>query len=76
MRKQGKSSQARRSLELEEFKEAQKIIIEEYGVDDIVCHYGILCLMRFQFHIISRIDDYTQFLISNISLNPDFYFTL
>ena len=76
VRKQGKHSQARRSLELKEFEEPQKIIMEEYGEADIVRRYGIPCLMRFQFHIISRIDDSKQFLISNIFLNPDFDFTI
>ena len=32
--------------------------------------------MRFHFNLISRINNSTQFLISNISLNPDFDFTL
>ena len=50
--------------------------MDEYGEADIVCRYGIPCLMRFQFHFISRIDDSTQFLISNLSLNPDFCFTI
>ena len=76
VQKEGKSSQARRSIELKEFKEAQKILMEEYGEDHITRPYGIPCLTRFQFHLISRINDSTQLLISNISLNPDFDFTL
>ena len=75
VRKQGKPLQARCSIELEDLEEAQKIIIEEYGKDDIVRRYGIPCLVIFQFHFISRIEDSTEFLISNLSLNPDFYFT-
>ena len=36
-----KPSQARRSLELEEFEEAQNILMEEYGEADIVRSYVI-----------------------------------
>ena len=74
--KQGKPSQARFSLELKEFEEAQKILMEEYGEENIFRRYRIPCLMRFQFHLISQIDNSTQFLISSLSLNPDLDFTL
>ena len=76
VRKQGKTSQDCRYLELEYIEESQKILMEEYGEYNIFCHYGIPCLMRFQFHLISRIGNSTQFLISNLSLNPYFDFTL
>ena len=76
VRKQEKPSQARRFLELEDFEEAQKILMEEYGKSNIVRRYEITCLMIFQFHLISWIENSTQFLISNISLNPDLDFIL
>ena len=76
VQKQGKPSPAHASLEVEEFEEAQKMFMEEYGEANIVRRCGIPCLVIFQFHLISWINYSTPFLISNLSLNPDFYFTL
>jgi hypothetical protein len=44
--------------------------------DDIIRRYGIPSFLRYQFHMIARIDDTTQFLIENLTAHPDFDFTL
>jgi hypothetical protein len=44
--------------------------------DDVICHYGIRSLFKFQYNLIARIDNSTQFLLENLTANPDFDFTL
>jgi hypothetical protein len=57
-----------------EFKQTQNILMAVN--DDVVRHYGIPSLFKFQYNLIARIDDSTQFLMENLTANPDFNFTL
>jgi hypothetical protein len=44
--------------------------------EDLICIYGIPSLFKFQYNLIARIDDNTQFLLENLTANTDFDFTL
>jgi hypothetical protein len=72
VRKQGAPSMTRRSMMIDEFK-ATILLMNN---DDIVRRYGIPNFLRYQFHMIARIDDTTQFLMENLTAHPDFDFTL
>jgi hypothetical protein len=54
------------------FKQTQIILMAVN--DDVVCHYGIPSLFKFQYNLIARIDNST--LMENLTANPDFNFTL
>jgi hypothetical protein len=55
-------SMTRRSMMIDEFKAT--IIMNN---DDIIRRYGIPSFLRYQFHMIARIDDTTQFLMENLT---------
>jgi hypothetical protein len=57
-----------------EFKQTQNIRMAVK--DDFVCHYGIPSLFKLQYNLIARIAASTQFLMENLTANPDFNFTL
>jgi len=59
VRKEGAPSKARRSIKAVEFVEVLKILMSK-GEDTPVLRYGIPAMMKFQFHLIARIDDTTQ----------------
>jgi hypothetical protein len=63
-------SMTRRSMMIDEFKATIHLLMNN---DDIVRRYGIPNFLRYQFHMIARIDDTTQFLMENLT---DFDFTL
>ena len=44
--------------------------------NDITQHFGIPSLFKFQYNMLSRIDDSTQFRMANLTANEDFNFTL
>jgi hypothetical protein len=44
--------------------------------DDLICRYGIPSLFKFQYNLIARIDDSTQFILENLTASADFDFTL
>jgi hypothetical protein len=73
VRKQGADSQARRAITHAEFKRTQSILMAK---PDIIRRYGIPSLFAFQYNLIARIDDSTQFKMENLTANPDFNFTL
>jgi hypothetical protein len=56
-----------------EFKQTQHLLMAN---DDVVRRYGIPSLFKFEYNLIARIDDSTQFLMENLTANPDFNFTL
>ena len=58
VRRQGVSSQARRSIKAEEYCRTIEILKGEGN--STFWKYGIPAMMNFQFHLISRIDDATQ----------------
>jgi hypothetical protein len=73
VRKQGAPTKTKRGMTIDEFKSMQHVLMEK---DDIIRRYGIPSFVKFQFHLIARIDDTTQFLMENLAANPDFDFTL
>jgi hypothetical protein len=56
------------------FKRTQNILM--VVEDDVIHRYGIPSLFKFQYNLIARIDGSTQFLMENLTSNPDFDFTL
>ena len=73
VRKQGKASQARRSLRPEEYVRMLTILREK---PDMLRRYCIPALTIFQYNMIGRIDDCCQFLMENLTANPENDFTL
>jgi hypothetical protein len=73
VRKQGAATKTKRAMTFDEFKSMVDVLV---GKVDIIRRYGIPCFVKFQFHLIARIDDTTQFLMENLTENPDFDFTL
>ena len=73
VRKQGKSSQARRALTIEEFKFLMNKLKES---EDPVRKYAIPALCSFQFHLVARIDDTCQFMLNELMVHDLFPFAL
>jgi hypothetical protein len=70
-RRQGKSSQARRALEPEEFEQLIDLIEENPHESK---RYLMSALNRFQSHMIARIDDTTKFYVEDLKANTQFNF--
>jgi regulator of replication initiation timing len=73
VRRQGKKSSARRATKPEEYKRIIELLEENPGIFQNFC---VPALIKFQFHMISRIDDASQFLMDNLTANDDNDFTL
>ena len=73
VRKQGVASKAQRAVTHVEFRRIHSILREN---NDVLCRYSIPSLLTFQFNMIGRIDDCTQFQMENLTSNEDFDFTL
>jgi hypothetical protein len=74
VRRQGVSSQARRSITAEEYCRTIEILKGEGN--STFWKYGIPAMMNFQFHMISRIDDATQVQMENLVPHDRFGFLL
>ena len=66
VRKQGKPSQARRAITELEWRDAMSILTEETNEHDLFRKYLIPSLTKFQFHMMARINDSSQFQASNL----------
>lgn len=75
VRRQGAASQARRPMKREEF-ELMQGILRNTGSQNIVSKYGIPAMNNFQFSMIARIDDTTQFKVENLQSHQHFDFCL
>ena len=73
VRKQGKDSQARRPLTIDEFKYTVRKLKDG---DDDVWRYALPALCSFQFHLIARIDDTCQFMMNELVVHDLFPFAL
>ena len=73
VRKQGKASQARRPLTLDEFR---FVVHQLKKKDCVVKKYAIPALCAFQFHLIGRIDDTCQFMLSELGTHDVHPFAL
>jgi len=73
VRKQGKETQARRPLTIDEFKFTLKKLKDS---DDFVWRYALPALCSFQFHLIARIDDTCQFMLNELMVHDLFPFAL
>ena len=73
VRKEGVSSKARHAVTHVEFRRMQSILREK---NDVLRRYGIPSLLTFQYNMIGRIDDCTQFQMENLTKSEDFDFTL
>ena len=73
VRKEGKASQARRPLTMEEFKQLVKLL---HAKTDPVKRYVLTTMIKFQFHMVGRIDDTSRFLMEDLKPNPNFNFAL
>ena len=73
LRKQGKESQARRPLTIDELKYTLRTLKEG---DDDVWIYALPALCSFQFHLIARIDDTCQFMLNELVSHDLFSFAL
>jgi hypothetical protein len=74
VRRQGAPSQARWSTQREEYESMQAILRDEG--QNIMSKYGIPAMNNFQFHMIARIDDTTQFKVENLQSHQQFDFCL
>ena len=74
VRRQGAPPKARRSYTKNEFAHTQNIL-KERG-ECINSKYGIRALNNFQYHMIGRIDDCTQYFLENLEPHPEFNFNL
>ena len=72
--RQGKASQARQSCTKVEYLQTQRLLKEDG--ECMRSKYGIRALNNFQYHMIGRLDDCTQFLMENIEPHPHFKFAL
>lgn len=73
VRRQGKSSQARRALTIEEFKFMISMMRKS---NDPMKKIGVPALCAFQFHLIARIDDTCQFMLNELRGHDLFPFAL
>ena len=73
VRKQGKKSSARRPLEPAEFVSTLSILNESR---DLKKKYMVPTALRFQFHMVARLDDICRFEEVDLKPNPQFPFTL
>ena len=79
VRKQGVSPKCRRAITDREFRLLLTVLQAEnseiaVATNPIVLRFGLPALLNFQFHLIARIDDTTQVLLSNLRAH-DFYGT-
>ena len=74
IRKQGKSSTARRAITHPEFLRMLDYLKAED--QDDMRRYGMPSSFVFQYNLIARIDDSCQFLVSNLTASTDFDFVL
>lgn len=74
VQKQGKQLQAHCSCTKNEFINTQKLLREQG--ECVKSKYGIRSLNNFQYHMISCVDNCTQFFIDNIERHPHFQFAL
>ena len=75
VRKQGKPSQARRPMGEMEWRAMMEILMGK-PEHDLLRKYLIPSFTKFQFHLIARIDDTAQALVSNLLPNANNDFTL
>ena len=73
VRRQGRASQARRSMESREYNHTVTVL---HNKENIICRYGIPALMAFQFSMISRVDCAAQFFVQNLEGHNDFLIRL
>ena len=71
---QGKAPQARRSCTKVEFLKTQSLLKEDG--ECLKIKYGILAFNNFHYHMISRVENCTQFVMQNIELHPHFNFAI
>ena len=69
VRRQGRASQARRSMESREYNHTVTVL---HNKENIICRYGIPALMAFQFSMISRVDCAAQFFVQNLKGHNQF----
>lgn len=74
LREEGLQSKARRELDAVEYK--QTILKFNSYTNDIVRRFMIPALLKFQFHMIARIDDTANFKEKDIKPHPQFRFAL
>ena len=63
VRRIGKSSNAKRPIDMAQFREAIKIFVSK---KDFVNRYRFTTMMKFQYHLIARCDDMGNFLICDV----------
>jgi hypothetical protein len=73
VRKQGVAFKAQCAVTHDEFRRMHSILREK---NDVIHRYGIPSLLTFQYNMIGRIDDCTQFQMENLTKSEDFNFTL
>ena len=73
VRKQGKASQARRPMKMEEFV---ALIKRLRGREENMSKYTVAAYFIFQFHMIARLDDVMNFSVQDLTPNPDYPGTL
>ena len=76
VRRQGVASQARREIELEEFKQILELLGKDSTLFPEFEKYRVACVLTMQWHMMARIDDMMKLQFQNISTNPHYPFTL
>ena len=71
VRRQGVASSARRPMEDLEFRHLVQLLRADTSAS-IIRRYGIPSLIAFQFSMIARVDDATQFLVDNLRAHDRF----
>ena len=72
VRKEGKSSQAKRALHVSEYQQ----LIRKIREGDLSKKYALAAYFIFQFHMIARVDDVMHFKQEDLTPNLEFDFTL
>ena len=73
VRKQGKASNARRPMKMDEYIELVKRLRKK---TDLTPRYILSAYFIFQFHMIARLDDVMNFTVSDLTPNPEYPGTL
>jgi hypothetical protein len=67
----GKPSEAQESISETQFHLMNQVLLDKEAAT-IVDNYGIPCLTKFQFHMISQIDDLTLFFTNNLKTHNNY----
>ena len=73
VRKEGRPSEARRPLEIEEMRRLLNIL---HGSEDDTIRSVIAAMVKFQFHLVGRLDDTSRFQMADLKIHSQFPFAL